>query len=203
MPILRTPAEIPLLIGCDCSIVVGTTHALARAAGDVHVLYIDGDFDDAPPDPARCQSAAAMAVWLLTRASAFWPGPPLRPSQVTVIGWTNPSQEPVSGVGSVPLTEIRRAGARAAAQQVLGDIPASTSILVHFDIDVLRQADMPAAYFPHREGLSMSETTELLGVLLGDPRVRLVEIAEYAALRDLEQRHVRALVDLLVGSLRH
>src|SRR5438874_1005263 len=62
-PWLGQPGHVPLLIGCDCSIVVGTTQALARAGGDVHVLYVDGDFADAAPDAARCQSAAAVAVW--------------------------------------------------------------------------------------------------------------------------------------------
>jgi hypothetical protein len=67
--------------------VVGTTQALLRATPeDVHVLYLDGDLDAAAPDPERCQSAAAMAVWLVTHGSPFWAGPPLRPSQVTVIG---------------------------------------------------------------------------------------------------------------------
>ena len=36
---------------------------------------------------------------------------------------------------------------------------------------------------------------------LADPRIRLVEVSEYASLRDLEQRHVAALVDVLVGAL--
>ena len=85
VPFLEQPGHVPLLLGCDCSIVVGTTQAVRRASLDeVHVLYVDGDFDDAAPDPERCQSAAAMAVWLLTHASPFWTGPPLRPTQVTV-----------------------------------------------------------------------------------------------------------------------
>src|SRR6516162_8191650 len=43
--------EVPVLIGCDCSVVVGTTQALMHVAGadKVHVIYVDGDFDDAPP----------------------------------------------------------------------------------------------------------------------------------------------------------
>jgi arginase len=58
-PILQEPGQVPLLIGCDCSIVIGTTQALMRASGqDVHVLYIDGDFDDSVPEPGRTQSAA-------------------------------------------------------------------------------------------------------------------------------------------------
>src|SRR5439155_4069351 len=86
-PLLQQPGHVPLLVGCDCSVVVGTTHALIHNAGeDVHVLYVDGGFDDAAPDSGRCQSAASSAVWLLTRESPFWSGPALRPSQVTVIG---------------------------------------------------------------------------------------------------------------------
>jgi len=123
-PWLATPGHVPLLIGCDCSIVVGTARALHRAgANEMHVLYVDGDFDDAPPDPGRCQSAAAMAIWLLTRESAFWPGPPLPPSRVTVIGWSQPSQSPAAGVGSASLAEVRRAGPRAAARVALETIP--------------------------------------------------------------------------------
>jgi hypothetical protein len=35
-----------------------------------------------------------------------------------------------------------------------------------------------------------------------DPRIRIVEVSEYASLRDLDQRHVDALVALLVEGFR-
>ena len=55
-PYLKQPGQIPLLIGCDCSVVVGTTQALMAVSGeDVHVLYIDGDFDDAAPIPSAAK----------------------------------------------------------------------------------------------------------------------------------------------------
>src|SRR5215467_6560819 len=190
-PYLEQPGHVPLLVGCDCSIVVGTVQALTRAVGqDVYVLYVDGDFDDAAPDPARCQSAAAMAVWLLTHSSAFWGGPAVRGSQVTLIGWSNPSRTPEAGVRSISLKDVRRSGAREAAQQALQAIPTSAPILLHFDIDVLQQRDVAAAYFPHVEGLSLSEAGELLSVLLRDPRIRIIEVSEYASLRDLDQSGV-------------
>ena len=143
-----------------------------------------------------------MAVWLLTRASPFWTGPPLRPSQVTVVGWTTGLQSPEAGVGSVSLAEVRRVGRREAARQALDGIAASASVLVHLDIDVFQRRAVPAAYFPHAEGLSLAEGGELLGVLLRDPRIRIIEVAEYASLRDDDQRSVGALVDLLVGALQ-
>jgi arginase family enzyme len=202
-PYVQQPGHVPLLIGCDCSIVVGTTQALMRAgAGDIHVLYIDGDFDDAAPTPERCQSAAACAVWLLTHRSPFWAGPPLGPSRVTVVGWSVPSQSGPPGVGSLSLADIRRAGPRQAARQALDGIPASAAVLLHLDVDVLQEPDMPAAYFPHREGLRLAEAAELLGVILRDPRIRLIEVSEYAALRDVGQRSVAALADLLSDGLR-
>jgi len=56
---------------------------------------------------------------------------------------------------------------------------------------------MPAAYFPHGEGFTLAECTDLLRPLAHDPRTRLIEISEYASLRDLDRNHVRSLVKLL------
>jgi arginase len=201
-PILGQAGAVPLLLGCDCSMVVGSAQALQRAAaGPVHVLYLDGDFDDAAPDAGRCQSAAALAVWLLTRGTPFWGGPAVPPAQVTVMGWTAPSQSPEPAMGSVSLADLRRAGVRETAQRILHAIPPAASILLHLDIDVFRKAELPAAYFPHAEGLGLAEGAELLGVLARDPRVRLVELSEYASLRDGDHASARALVDLLSATL--
>ena len=73
---LKQPGQIPLLIGCDCSVVVGTAQALRNATStNFHVIYIDGDFDDSAPISSRSQSAASCAVWFLTHDSPFWTGP--------------------------------------------------------------------------------------------------------------------------------
>jgi arginase family enzyme len=119
-----------------------------------------------------------------------------------VIGWSNPPASDQPGIGSLSLAEIRRSGPREAARRALQAIPPSAGVVLHFDIDVLQQQDMPAAYFPHKEGLTLSEATELLGVLLQDPRIRIIEVAEYAALRDLDQGWVGKLVDLLAEGLK-
>ncbi len=202
VPYLHQPGHIPLLIGCDCSIVVGTVQALQRVSPEEpQVLYIDGDFDDAAPDPKRCLSAAAMDVWILTHGSPFWAGPPLKPSQITVIGWSAASLSAQAGTRAPALDEVRRSGPREAAAQILRAIPASAPVLLHFDVDVLRKQDMPASYFPHADGLTLSEARELLGALLRDPRIRIIEVAEYASLRDLDRHHVGKLVDLLADGL--
>ncbi|HKX26278.1 MAG TPA: arginase family protein [Blastocatellia bacterium] len=201
-PYLREPGQIPLLIGADCSIVVGTMQALMEVAGaDVHLLYVDGDVDGIAPRPERCMSAAGMALWLATQESPFRDGPSLKPTQVTVVGWSDHLQSPELGLGSLPLAEVRRLGPAEAARQALRAIPASASILLHFDLDVINRRDMPAAYFPHADGLSLAEGQELLNTLLTDSRIRIIEVAEYASLRDLDQRYASLIVELLVTAL--
>jgi arginase family enzyme len=70
---------------------------------------------------------------------------------------------------ALSLADVRPAGPREAAWQALEPIPASARILLHFDIDVLQQQDMPAVYFPHTDGLTLSEGVELLSADLQSP----------------------------------
>jgi len=197
-PWLAEPGHTPLLIGCDCSVAVGTAQALTPVSDEVLVLYIDGDFDDAPPDPGVYQSAAAMAVWLLTNPSPFWTGPPLRPSQVTVPGWSKPSRCVQGRVNSMSLADIRRKGAQRLHERSWTPFQVRR-ILVHFDIDVLADAELPAAYFPHTEGLTLQQIAEVLGMVLTDARVRIVEISEYSALRDKGCQWMNKLMETFVG----
>jgi arginase len=53
---------------------------------------------------------------------------------------------------------------------------------------------------PHSEGLTLSEGAELPGALLRDNRVRIVEISEYASLRDPGQTSVHKLIARVAGS---
>jgi arginase len=201
-PYLKQPGHIPLLIGADCSVVIGTAQALMRVYGeDVHILYVDGDIDGVAPQSERCMSAAGMALWLLTQESPFRAGPAVKPSQITVVGWSDDLRSPEIGLRSLSLAEARRLGPGEAARRVLQAIPASASILLHFDIDVLNKQDMPAAYFPHADGLSMTEARELLGAILADSRIRIIEVAEYASLRDIDQSYASRLVELLAAAL--
>jgi arginase len=143
-----------------------------------------------------------MALWLTTQASPFWAGPTLRPSRVTVIGWSDDLQSAPMGLQSLPLADVRRLGPGEAARQALHAIPAAVPILLHFDIDVLNTQEMPAAYFPHTDGLSMAEGRELLGTILADSRVRIIEVTEYASLRDFDQSYISRIVELLAAGMK-
>jgi arginase family enzyme len=61
---------------------------------------------------------------------------------------------------------------------------------------------MPASYFPPTAGLSIAEARELLGIILADARVRIIEVTEYASLRDLDQSSVLRIGELLEAGLK-
>jgi arginase len=201
-PYLKQPGHIPLLIGADCSIVVGTAQALMRVYGEgVHILYVDGHIDGVAPQSDRCSSAAMMALWLTTQDSPFRSGSSLSPSQVTVIGWNDDQRSIPVGLQSLSLAEVRRLGASECAGLALQAIPEAAPILLHFDIDVLNKQEMPASYFPPTEGLSMAEARELLAIILTDDRVRIVEVTEYSSLRDFDQTYVTRIGEILAAGV--
>jgi hypothetical protein len=84
---------------------------------------------------------------------------------------------------------------------VLG-VPLRTGSLHPGSENDAQEAELPAAYFPHVQGVTRAEATELLAVLLKDPRVRLVEVSEYASLRDLDRRAIGRLVEMLTPGLK-
>ena len=155
---LKQPGHVPLLIGCDCSIVVGTAQALTRAGSrELHVLYIDGDFDDAAPQAHVSQqrgkfcglaSHQCFAVLGRTGAETIAGHRGRLECSFAIARETRPIL--------LSLAEIRKIGIRESAARVLERIPPSTDILIHLDIDVLTKQEMPAAYFPHSEGLTLA-----------------------------------------------
>jgi arginase len=200
---LRQPLCLPLLVGCDCSVVIASAQALQRSgASDIHVLYVDGDLDAAAPDAMQMHSAASCALWLLTHASMFWQGPVLPPENVTILGpAVDSASADAAGMRLTTLNDVRKLGPRDAALRALAQIPKNAQVLLHFDIDVLQEARFPAAYFPHAQGLSVSEAAELFGVLSGDPRVRIIEVSEYSELRDQDRTLARSLTDIVKRGL--
>lgn len=121
---------------------------------------------------------------------------------MTVVGATGAPAAGPAAVRSLSLADVRRLGPDGAARRALDGISPSAAVLVHLDIDVFAAADVPASYFPHAAGLTLGEGAGLLRPVLRDPRIRLIEVAEYAALRDGDRRCAGTLVELLADALK-
>ena len=185
-------------LGGDCSIVVGAISGLIRIYGteNIHLLYLDGDVDSMAPDPDKCIGSAGMGLWLLTQESKFWNGNKLLPSQIMVIGNKKAPDADV-GIPFITLQRLREKGIKETMKQVLSSIPDGTHIFVHFDVDILSEDEMPCAYVPRKEGLSVAEVETLLKSVLIDDRLDYFELTEFMPQKDPDGRFAKALTEIL------
>ena len=197
-PMLET-GDVPFVLGGDCSIFVGVVQALADVVDRqrVQVLYLDGHIDAEVPRADGCVGAAAMGLWMATHSSPFWPGPVLSPSAITAIGC---SRQIHRQIPHFTLADVRRLGAEQTAHLALQRCTQAEALLLHFDVDVMADAELPGAYDASDDGLTRAEARILLRTILADPRVRAVEVTEYCPDNDSSHSGSAALVDLLTDA---
>lgn len=173
--------SFPLVLGGDCSILLGTLLAVRRR-GRYGLCFLDGHLDLLTPQTSHTKGAAGMDL-----ALALGHGPDLLanldglrplvlPQDVVALGYRGP----VSGYGSLatgrrrlgllwlPLTAVRRHGAAAVVSTALARLtsPGLAGFWIHLDVDVLDDEVMPAVDSRQPGGLSYFELGEILRGLL-------------------------------------
>jgi arginase len=190
----RADGDIAVLLGGDCTLVLGAVAGLRRrerASGDVGVFYLDGDADlDTPEEGWGVLDSCGVAHLLGDgdpQLAGLRPGGPLLDASQLVLFGFHPAQLSdgqwrrfVShGVYGVPVTDIPAgtAGSRAArALQRLGD---KRALLCHLDIDVIDFATFPLADCPrYHGGLSVSDTFDAVKSAAGHPGLACLTLTE-------------------------
>ena len=178
--------EFPLVIGGDCSILLGAL-AGARRSAPLSLVHVDGHSDFRHPGNydmnAGLASAAGMDLALATgRGEALltqWPGISgqlVADSQVVQIGeregrdpdfaWPDVNDTDITRIDVFSAREIGPAGVLEKTRATLGGTP----FWLHFDIDALDQTVMPAVDSPGSPGIEPDDLAEILGTLAADPR---------------------------------
>ncbi|MGM0712887.1 arginase family protein [Brevibacillus parabrevis] len=194
--------EIVLMLGGDCSLIVGTALAhQARHQEKAYLLVIDGHLDAVAPSASRCIGAAGMGLWFLLQDQGQWiERSGWRAERIRLAGCQQPPAE-TYGVEITSLEQLKRAGVHESITRIMQEIPPDARILVHFDVDVMDEEAMAAAYSPSEIGLSLEEAEILLAAVVSDRRVTGLEVTEFSALRDTEGKYAANLVQLLVRAL--
>jgi arginase len=186
--------RFPLVLGGDCSILLGAALALRRR-GRFGLFFLDGHADFYSPETEPHGEVASMDLAVVTgRESApladFEGRRPLvREEDVVVFGFRDAESAAAYGSPDVRqtamhvfgLAEVRRLGAAAAARQGLAALEASgmEGFWVHLDADVLNDAVMPAVDYRMPDGLWPEELTEALAVVLASPLAVGMEVTIY------------------------
>jgi arginase len=202
-----------LVLGGDCSILLGTMLGLSRR-GRHGLAFIDGHSDFRHPgNSGNVGAAAGEDLALVTgRGQADLTGltgaPALvRDEDVVVLGIRDGDEYrgELRGLSIACLSEgeLRAAGAGAAARRALDrlEAPDLNGFWVHLDCDVLDSTVMPAVDTPGPGGLAHAELVELLAPLAASPRCRGVEVVVFDPDLDPDGRLAGELTDTLVAAL--
>jgi arginase len=192
-----------LVLGGDCSVIVGTTSFLSSYYGeDLHVILVDSHVDNFKPKNDMRVGAATMGLWLLANENMFWEKPNnLDYTSFSVIGCHDFSTLSVStdGIELITLEKLRVKGIKESIGEFLAKLPENKKIFIHFDVDVIKESEMPAAYFPCKDGLTFDECHLVLWELLKDNRIIGLEITEFSPLKDVSGEMAEKLVYLLTN----
>jgi arginase len=209
----RGRGRFPLVLGGDCSVLLGCCLALRTAgAGSIGLVYADGHADFAMPTESRTGSAASMCLGLavgrgetpLSRLGGT--EPLLRGEDVALVGrrdfhepWYGQSALAPAGVLDIPGAALRERGPDGVAAAVLERVGRAdlAGFWIHVDADVLDAAIMPAVDSPTPDGPGINELAAFLRPLARHPRALGMELTIYDPRLDPDLACARRLVDLL------
>jgi arginase len=202
----------PLLLGGDCSILLGVLHALREQAGEVGVAYLDAHSDFASLEESRSASACSMNLALAVGrdpAAAAASDPVVEDAHVVHIGRRDEDDVDygsaaleASAIMDLPARRVRALGleaVKALALERLGLAPGG--YWIHFDVDVLDPSVIPAVDSPVPGGFSVDEMTPILGSLVAHPRALGLQVTIYDPKQDPQRTAGQQIVDLLVAAV--
>lgn len=186
--VLLDQEVFPVVLGGDCSILLGNMLALRRR-GRYGLVFVDGHSDFRHPGNADFVGAAAGEDLALVTgrggalANLDDRRPLVRDRDVFAIGVRRDDgalgELNALGISVRTADEVRRVGATASAREALADLEDTEALdgfWIHCDADALDSAVMPAVDAPEPDGLQFHHLSELLGGLLADRRASGLEV---------------------------
>ena len=207
--------EFPIILGGDCTIVLGSMLALRRR-GRHGLLFIDGNADFFQPEAEPNGEGASMDLAFVTGhgpallTDLEGRGPLVRSEDVVAFGYRDHDDQAEYGSQPLPadlmvqdLPAIRRTGVERAARAAIAHLDRGDldGFLIHLDVDVLDDAIMPAVDFRIPGGLSWTELETVLRIALASEAAVGLEVAIYNPRLDTDGKAGRELVDLLARTL--
>ncbi|MDT9690501.1 arginase family protein [Streptomyces sp. P9(2023)] len=208
--------RFPLVLGGDCSILLGNLLALRRR-GRHGLLFLDGHTDFYQPEAEPTGEAASMELALVTGRGPRMltelegRGPLVRDEDVVVFGFRDAEESAAAGMQPLPpglyaldLDAVRAVGAGEAARGAVGRLTGggTDGFWVHLDVDVLDDAVMPAVDYRQPGGLTWSELETVLGTALSDDRAVGLDVTIFNPRLDPDGTIATRLAECLAACLR-
>ena len=203
---------IPLVLGGDHSVALGTLGGLASVNGAGGVLWIDAHADINTPDTSPTGNvhgmplAAALGLAGDTFESDAWPLPALDPRRVALLGLRQADEGErrllrEAGVRVFTMSEIDRVGVERATREALDRISGGGFVHVSLDMDVLDPEVAPGVGTPVRGGLTYREAHLALELVAESGLAGSFEVVEVNPILDRENTTALTAVELVASAL--
>jgi arginase len=208
----RRAGEIPLVLGGDHSIALGTLGGLASANGAGGVLWIDAHSDVNTPETSPSGNvhgmplAAALGLGGPLFESDAWPLPAVDRRRVALIG----TRELDDGerrllreadVRVFTMTELDRIGIERAVREALDRVSGPGFVHVSLDMDALDPDVAPGVGTPVRGGLTYREAHLALELVAESGLAGSLEVVEVNPILDRQNTTALTAVELVASAL--
>lgn len=204
--------RVPLVLGGDHSIALGTLAGLASVHGPGGVLWFDahGDLNTPETTPSGNVHGMALAAALGLAGQDFlgagWPLPALAPERVALVGVRSLDEgerERVHelGVRVYTMSDVDRIGVERAVRESLTHLVGAPFVHVSFDMDVVDPDVAPGVGTPERGGLSYREAHFAMELVAESGLSHSLDVVEVNPILDRENATARLAVELIADWL--
>ncbi len=203
--------EMPIVLGGDHSMAIGTLAGLARASGrKPGVIYVDAHADINTPDTSPSGNVHGMPLAVATGLASEPFPQELRNSvdgdQVVLLATRRVDKDERGNIGAagataITMADIDRMGMAAAMERAIAVAGKGDGIALSLDIDAIDPDEAPGVGTPVRGGLTYREAQLAMEMLAASGKLRSIEVAEVNPILDRENRTAQLAVELIASAL--
>lgn len=208
--------EIPLVMGGDHSIAIGTVSGVAehfRNRGQhVGLIWVDAHADMNTPETSPTGNIHGMPLATvlghghrrLVEMGDFWPK--VQPKNVCLIGIRDIDAEERdfvkrSGIHAYTMRDVDERGMRAILQESIGFATDGTAgFHVSFDLDGMDPRDVPGTGTPVKGGISWREANLLMEMVSDTGKMTSLEVTELNPILDVKNQSGEVAVDVILSA---
>jgi arginase len=203
---------VPLVLGGDHSIALGTVGALAAAHGPGGVLWIDahGDLNTPETSPSGNVHGMVLAATMGLAGDAFdndaWTLPAVDMSRVALVGVRSLDKDEREllrrlGLRIYTMSDVDRIGVERAIRESLAHVAGPGFVHVSLDMDAIDPDVAPGVGTPVRGGLSYREAHLAMELIAESGLVGSLEVVEVNPILDRENATGKLAVELAASAL--
>jgi arginase len=203
---------VPLVLGGDHSVALGTLGGLARAHGAGGVLWLDahGDLNRPGTSPSGnvhgMPLAAAMGLAGPEFESDAYPLPAVEPGRVALVGVRSLDRGERELLAELDarvftMSDLDRMGVERVVREALGHVAGGGFVHVSLDMDVVDPDVAPGVGTPVRGGLSYREAHLAMELVAESGLAGSLEVVEVNPILDRENQTAKLAVELVASAL--